>query len=111
MSFGVPFGATTQNQVSPSISGKPASAMVGTSGTDDIRALPVTASARSLPALTSGIAGAIAPHQIGLEGEPKQLADQIGRGAGRRRGEAVLLCIGLDLLDQLLDGVRWHRRI
>ncbi len=49
MSFGVPAGTTTAVQVLPTTSGKPASAMVGISGSVGERVLPVTASARSLP--------------------------------------------------------------
>ena len=48
------------------ISGKPASAMVGTSGSAADRLAPVTASARSLLLVTSGTAGASAPNEIGV---------------------------------------------
>ena len=40
--------------------------MVGTSGSAGVRVFDVTASARSLPSLTSGTAGAIAPNEIGV---------------------------------------------
>src|ERR1700719_737889 len=66
MSFGVPAGTTTAVQVAPSTSGKPASAMVGTSGKVGDRVLPVTASARRSPFLISGTAGAVAPNEIGV---------------------------------------------
>src|SRR5580693_8852017 len=66
MSFGVPAGATTAVQVAPTTSGKPASAMVGTSGSVGARSLPVTASARKPPLLISGSAGANAPNEIGV---------------------------------------------
>ena len=49
ISFGVPAGAATAVQVAPWTSGKPASAMVGTSGSVGERVLPVTASARDPP--------------------------------------------------------------
>src|SRR5258708_4748059 len=102
MSFGVPIGTTTAAQVAPSTSGKPASAMVGVSGSACARVFDATASARSLPSLTIGTAGAIAPNEAGdrranrgsaaVEGhvnevgrirQPEQFADQ-----RRRRADA-----------------------
>jgi hypothetical protein len=56
MSGGVPAGTITPNQVVRSNPGSPDSAMVGSSGTAGERASVVTASARSLPALTLGSA-------------------------------------------------------
>src|SRR5262245_24449867 len=64
MSFGVPFGTTSATQLAPSTSGKPASAIVGVSGSDLLGVFELTASARSLPSLMSGTAGVIAPNDI-----------------------------------------------
>ena len=49
MAGGVRAGACTPNQAVASKSGMPASAMVGTSGSEEERPAPLTASARSRP--------------------------------------------------------------
>src|SRR5258707_13601151 len=72
MSFGVPFGTTSATQLAPSTSGKPASAIVGVSGSDLLRVFELTASARSLPSLMSGTAGVIAPNDIGVWPAPAE---------------------------------------
>ena len=56
MAAGVPAGASRPYQASSVNPGFIASAMVGTSGNCALRFGPVTASARSLPALTCGSA-------------------------------------------------------
>src|SRR4051794_29171223 len=65
-SFGAPFGTRMPCGVSPSWSGTPASAMVGTSGTATLRLALVTASARILPSLICGAAGGIEENAIGV---------------------------------------------
>src|SRR5262245_13213316 len=65
-SRGVPAGTTTPCQLSPAMPGKPASAVVGTSGSDRERALLVTASPRSLPSITCCAAGDGEAKEIGV---------------------------------------------
>ena len=67
IAFGVPAGTSTPCMVSASWSLMPASSNVGTSGSAADALLGRSPpSARSLPALTSGIAGGIAWMQIGV---------------------------------------------
>lgn len=54
MSGGVPAGANSPIQLLTSNPGKPNSATVGTSGNATVRARPIDAIARSLPAFTCG---------------------------------------------------------
>ena len=56
---GVPAGAITPTQTTTSAVGQPASAIVGTSGSNGDRALVVTASGRNLPDATMGAAEAV----------------------------------------------------
>ena len=56
MSRGVFLGTTMPTQKSKSESGNPASSVVGTSGRADVRFELLTASARTLPSRTNGIA-------------------------------------------------------
>src|SRR3979409_1577064 len=65
-SLGAPFGTRMPCGVSPSWSGTPASAIVGTSGTATLRLALVTASARILPSLIWGAAGGIEEKAIGV---------------------------------------------
>src|SRR5207244_11711175 len=64
-SVGVPAGAKKANQLLMSNPGTPASSIVGTSGVAAERRVVVTASARSLPERTWGIAGGIPEKNIG----------------------------------------------
>jgi hypothetical protein len=59
--LGVPAGAIRPNQPEFSKPGKPLSATVGTSGSILDRSALVTASARSLPPVTSGVAAPMLP--------------------------------------------------
>ncbi len=101
MSFGVPAGAATAVQVAPSTSGKPASAMVGTSGSVGARVLPVTASARSRPDLISGTAGASAPNEIGVW--PPTVASTAGAAAAERHMHEIEI---QRMLEQRADKLR-----
>src|ERR1700730_14007700 len=56
IAFGVAAGTNKANQLLTSTFGKPASVNVGTSGTLEFRFVPVTASARNWPDVTSGFA-------------------------------------------------------
>src|SRR5215472_4462154 len=60
ISGGVPAGANSALNVSETKPGKPDSIMVGTSGSENQRSAPVTASAVNLPSLISGSTGASA---------------------------------------------------
>src|SRR5262249_32261753 len=60
ISGGVPAGAKSALKVSETKPGKPDSIMVGTSGNENQRSAPVTASAVNLPSLISGSTGASA---------------------------------------------------
>src|SRR6266550_4698546 len=64
--FGVPAGNSTPCMVSASWFLIPSSSSVGTSGNAGERVAAVTASARSLPSFTSGVAGGIAWKHIGV---------------------------------------------
>src|SRR6266699_2639308 len=66
ISLGVRAGTITANHASPSMSGYPASAIVGTSGSACNRVLLATASARSLPSLTCGTTGGGVVKAIGV---------------------------------------------
>ena len=125
ISFGVPAGTSTPCMVSASWPLIPSSSSVGTSGSAGERFLAVIASARSLPSLTSGVAGGIAWKHIGVcpattdwidgsaagerrereiepEGQLEQLDREIRRRADAGRSEGVLCGIGLEQVDQLL---------
>jgi hypothetical protein len=60
ISGAVPAGANSALKVSETKAGKPDSIMVGTSGSENQRSAPVTASAVNLPSLISGSTGASA---------------------------------------------------
>ncbi len=64
--LGVPIGASTPTQLSPTILGCPTSAIVGTFGRATARDLPVTASARTLPLLICCNPAAREVKQIGV---------------------------------------------
>src|SRR4051794_11710042 len=66
ISFGVPAGTMNANHPSPSISGYPASAIVGTSGSAGDRLGLVTAKPRSLPSFIWGTAGGSDVNAIGV---------------------------------------------
>src|SRR5262245_48499178 len=124
MSLGVPAGATMPVSVSRSRSGMPASALVGTSGSDGERLALSTASPRNLPSLILAMAGGSAVNAIGvwppmvelianaalLKGTVtelilllEQFAGEVGRRAGGRLGKTVFAGMTLHQLDKFLE--------
>src|ERR1700686_1939147 len=92
ISGGVPAGASRPNQTLVSKPGRPASAMVGTSGVIAARLDCATASATSSPDCTCRSAPGIghAPHPAARHGV-EQLAREMRRGGGPGRAEQDLL--------------------
>src|SRR5262245_46621289 len=134
MSRDVPAGTNTPIHASPLMSGKPASAKVGTSGSAGERVLPDTASARSLPSLTNGAAGGNPPNEIGVcpaTAEPiakppllngtwdkieslrqtQLLGHEVRRRPDPSRGVVVFARISLDESHEIFDGLHRQRRM
>src|SRR5678815_5652054 len=110
--LGVPLGAYTACQDDISKSLMPASAIVGVSGDSGERVAVVTASSRSLPALTSGIpAVSWSNMNVTLPPATSCLACKVRRRARAGRCERALLVVRLEERDELLHVLDRQARI